>query len=323
MIAMRLALLDDYYRNALMMADWGRLAGRVEVTAIDHHIADPDRLATVLQPFEAVMLMRERTRFPRAVIERLPNLRLLVTSGMWNASVDMESATERGIQVCGTGDVGHLTAGLALGLMVALGRRIVVEGRALRGGRWQVSIGGSLRGRTLGILGLGALGTQVAGFGRMLGMEVIAWSQNLTAEKAAAGGAALVPLHELLARSDMVSIHLKLSDRTRGLLGAGELARMKPTASLINTSRGPIVDEAALLDALRRRVIAAAALDVHAVEPLPLDSPFRDLDNVILLPHLGYVTEENWRRFYGDALEDVEAFLDGRTVRPLNQLPAA
>ena len=320
---MKLALLDDYYGVALKMADWRRLAGRLEVTSFDRHIGDRDQLVHRLQPFDAVLAMRERTALPRAVLERLPALRLIVTTGMWNAAIDIDYATSRGIQVCGTGDVGHATAELTLGLMLSLARQIPYEEGALREGRWQVRLGSCLRGRTLGVLGLGNLGRQVARLAQAFGMQTIAWSQNLTAEAAAAAGCQLVSRAALFAESDYLTIHVRLSDRTRGLVGVAELAGMKSSAYLINTSRGPIVDEAALLDALRRRAIAGAALDVHSIEPLPADAPIRALDNVILLPHLGYVTEENWRLMYGDGLEDVEAFLDGRIVRGLNTVARA
>lgn len=316
---MRLALLDDYFGNALEMADWGRLSGRLEVESVTRHIADADELASVLAPFDAVVLMRERTKLPRAVMERLPNLKLIITAAMWNVAIDIEAATENGIQVCGTGDTGNLTAELTLGLMIALARHIPREERALREGKWQVQIGEGLKGKTLGVLGLGKLGQQMARFGEVLGMNVIAWSQNLTDAAAAEGGARRVEKEELFALSDFLTVHLKLSDRTRGIVDAASLSAMKTTAYLINTSRGPIVDEKALFDTLKAGRIAGAALDVYSVEPLPMDDPIRSLDNVILLPHLGYVALENWKMIYGDALEDVEAFMDGKPVRPLNQ----
>lgn len=318
---MKLALLDDYHRVAVGMADWGRLAGRLEVVSFDTPIPNADELVCRLAPFDAILAMRERTAFPRAVLERLPNLRLLITTGMWNASIDVDAATERGIQVCGTRDVGHLTAELTLSLMLALARQTSHEERSMREGRWQVRLGHSVRGRTLGILGLGNLGRQVATFGQMLGMETIAWSQNLTAAAAAMARCTSVDRAELFRASDYLTIHTRLSDRTRGLVGVAELGLMKPTAYLINTSRGPIVDEAALFQALRERRIAGAAIDVYSKEPLPMDDPIRTLDNVILLPHLGYVSEENYRLMYGDGLEAVEGFLAGRPVRALNALP--
>ncbi len=318
----RVALLDDYQDVALRMTDWSRLGKRAQVDAIHEHVPDLDRLAARLQPYNAVMMVRERTKFPRALFERLPNLKLLVTAAMWNVAIDLDAATEHGVQVCGTGDWSFAAAELALGMMLSLARHIPQEDRAMREGRWQTTLGVGLHGKTLGLLGLGSLGGQMARFGNMLGMDVLAWSQNLTAEAAAAGGARLVTKDELMARSDVVSIHLKLSDRTRGLVGRRELGLMKPTAYLVNTSRGPIVDEAALLEHLRERRIAGAALDVYGVEPLPVDDPLRRLDNTVLLPHLGYVVEQNYRLIYSDTLEDIEAFLDGRILRPLNTLAA-
>jgi phosphoglycerate dehydrogenase-like enzyme len=300
------------------MADWQRLAPRLEVSSFTRPIPDPDDLVQALRPFDAVLAMRERTRFPRQVLDRLPGLRLLVTTGMWNAAIDIEHATALGVQVCGTRDVGHLTAELTLGLMLALSRQITHEERALRAGLWQTRLGAGLQGKTLGIVGLGNLGLQVCRFGQMMGMDTLAWSENLADETARGAGAERVEREALFARSDYVSIHLRLSERTRGLIGAADLGRMKPSAYLINTSRGPIVDEPALLDVLHRRAIAGAALDVYETEPLPMAAPIRSLDNVILLPHLGYVSQENWRLMYGDGLEDVEAFLDGKPVRVLN-----
>jgi phosphoglycerate dehydrogenase-like enzyme len=316
---MKLALLDDYHRIALEMADWARLAGRVEVVSFDAPITDAGELVRRLAPFDAILAMRERTAFPRSLLEQLPNLRLLITTGMWNASIDIAAAAELGIQVCGTRDVGHLTAELTLGLILALARQTSHEERAMRAGRWQVRLGHSVRGRTLGLLGLGNLGKQVAGFGRMLGMETIAWSQNLTPEAAGAAGCRRVDREELFRAADYLTIHVRLSERTRGLVGVEELGLMKPSAFLVNTSRGPIVDERALFEALRDKHIAGAALDVYAKEPLPLDDPIRTLDNVILLPHLGYVSEENYLLMYGDGLEAVEGFLGGKPVRPLNE----
>jgi phosphoglycerate dehydrogenase-like enzyme len=316
---MKLALLDDYHGVALQMADWGRLAGRVEVVSFDAPISDAADLVRKLAPFDAILAMRERTAFPRPILEQLPKLRLLLTTGMWNASIDIAAAAELGIQVCGTRDVGHLTAELTLGLILALARQTPHEERALRQGRWQVRLGQSVRGRTLGLLGLGNLGKQVAAFGRMLGMESIAWSQNLTATAASDAGCRLVERDELFASADYLSIHVRLSERTRGLVGSRALGAMKSTAYLINTSRGPIVDERALFEVLRDRRIAGAALDVYAKEPLPADDPIRSLDNVILLPHLGYVSEENYRLMYGDGLEAVEGFFGGKPVRPLNE----
>ncbi|WP_437551562.1 D-2-hydroxyacid dehydrogenase family protein [Sorangium sp. So ce367] len=318
---MRVAILDDYQGVALRMADWRSLHPAAEVQAFTDHLDDLEALATRLRPFQAVVLMRERTPFPRALFERLDGLRLLVTAGMRNASIDLAAATERRVQVSGTDMLPYPTAELTWGLILALFRHIPAEDRAARAGRWQTTLGLGLKGKTLGLVGLGKLGGQVAQVGRAFGMEVVAWSQNLTAERAAEVGARLVAKDDLFAGADVVSIHLVLSPRTRGLVGAAELGRMKPTAFLVNTSRGPIIDEAALLAALRARRIAGAALDVFEPEPLPADHPLLALDNTVITPHLGYVTEEGYRMVYGQAAEDIRAFLDGKVLRPLNQLP--
>src|SRR5262245_25393496 len=315
---MKLALIDDYHGVALRMAAWDRLAGRVDIVSFTATMVDAQDVVCQLAPFDTILAMRERTPFPRVVLEQLPKLRLLITTGMWNASIDIAAATELGIQVCGTRDVGHLTAELTLGLILSLARQTSHEERALREGRWQVRLGHSVRGRTLGLLGLGNLGRQVAAFGHMLEMETIAWSQNLRPEAAAEAGCRLVGRDELFRTADYLSIHVRLSDRTRGLVGARELGLMQATAYLINTSRGPIVDAPALFEALREQRIAGAALDGYATEPLPMDDPIRTLDNVVLLPHLGYVSEENYRCMYGDGLEAIESFLAGAPVRALN-----
>ncbi|HEX2186070.1 MAG TPA: D-2-hydroxyacid dehydrogenase family protein [Chloroflexota bacterium] len=314
----RIAILDDYQGVALQMADWGTLPTGTEVQVFRDHLADEVAVAERLADFEVVVAMRERTPFPRRLLERLPKLRLLVTTGMRNASIDLAAATERGIVVCGTGGVGAATAELTWGLILALLRQIPREDAATRGGAWQVSVGVGLHDKTLGVLGLGNLGSRVATVGRAFGMRVIAWSQNLTAARAAEVGATLVGKDELLAQADILSIHLVLSERTRGLIGARELALMKPTAYLVNTSRGPIVDEAALIDALRRGAIAGAALDVFDVEPLPAGHPLRSLPNTVITPHLGYVTAETYRVFFGDAVEDIRSFLAGTPVRVLS-----
>ena len=317
---MNVALLDDYQNVAMQMADWSSLAPRATVTAFADHLDDVDALAERLQPFDVVVLMRERTRVPRVLLERLPNLKLLITAAMWNASVDIDAATELGIQVCGTDDLPTPAAEMALGLMLALARAIPQEERAIRAGRWQTTLGVGLHGKTLGVVGLGNLGRQMAGYGRVLGMNVLAWSQNLSNDAAAASGAQRVDLDVLLAESDVISIHLKLSERTRGLLGARELALMKPTAYLVNTARGPIIDENALIEVLAEKRIGGAALDVFNVEPMRVDHPLLKLENVVLAPHVGYVTEENYQLIYGGAHEDIVAFLDGKPVRPLNTL---
>jgi phosphoglycerate dehydrogenase-like enzyme len=313
----RLAILDDYQDAARRMADWGRLPADVELVVFRDHLADLDAVAGRLADFDAVLAMRERTPFPRALLERLPRLRLLVTTGMRNAAIDLQAAADRGVLVCGTGGLPYPTAELAWSLVLSLMRRIPHEDRATREGRWQETVGLGLNGKTLGVLGLGTLGSRVARFGRAFEMEVVSWSQNLTAARAAELGATRVDRDELLARSDVVTIHLVLSERTRGLIGARELGLMKRTAYLVNTSRGPIVDEAALIRALRDGTIAGAGLDVYDEEPLPPDHPLRGLPNTVLTPHLGYVTEETYRIFYGQALEDILAYLRGEPIRVL------
>jgi phosphoglycerate dehydrogenase-like enzyme len=317
MTVARVALLDDYQGVALSMADWKSLPTGTEVVVFKDHLADEDAVAARLADFDIVMALRERTPFPRSLLERLPKLKLLITAGMRNASIDMKAAAERGVLVCGTAGLPYPTAELAWGLILSLARRIPAEDRATREGRWQTSVGLGLNGKTLGVLGLGTLGSRAARVGRAFEMEVLAWSQNLTAERAAPVGATLVPKDELLARSDFVSIHLVLGERTRGLIGARELGLMKRSAYLVNTSRGPIVDEAALIRALQDGTIAGAGLDVFDEEPLPLEHPFRRLPNTAITPHLGYVTEETYRVFYGQALEDIKAYLGGAPLRVL------
>jgi phosphoglycerate dehydrogenase-like enzyme len=313
----RVALLDDYQGVALSMADWKSLPAGTEVAVFKDHLSDESDVAKRLADFDIVMALRERTPFSRSLLERLPKLKLLITAGMRNASIDMKAAAERGVLVCGTAGLPYPTAELAWGLILSLMRRIPAEDRATREGRWQTSLGLGLNGKALGVLGLGTLGSRAARVGRAFEMEVLAWSQNLTAERAKEVGATLVTKDELLARSDIVSIHLVLGERTRGLIGANELALMKRSAYLINTSRGPIVDEVALVRALGDGTIAGAGLDVFDEEPLPLDHPFRRLPNIVITPHLGYVTAETYRIFYGQALEDVKAYLDGAPLRVL------
>lgn len=313
---MKIAILDDYQNVALSFADWASIDAETEVFTT--HVGDPDELVSRLAGFEVVVAMRERTRFPARLLARLTDLKLLITTGMKNAAIDLEAARQRGITVCGTGGVGHNTAELTWALILAAVRNLAVELPAMRAGGWQTTIGTGLNGRTLGLLGLGRLGSQVARVGQAFGMETVAWSQNLTAERAAEHGVTAVSKQDLFARADVLSIHLVLSERTRGLVGAAELAAMKPDALLVNTSRGPIVDEAALLDALRSRRIGAAALDVYDVEPLPGDHPLRGLPNVVLTPHLGYVTRENYEIFFGDAVEDIVAYRSGNPVRVIS-----
>ncbi len=314
----RVAVLDDYQEVALNMADWSVLPSEVQVQVFIDHLADPDAVADRLQGFEVVTAMRERTPFPRRLLERLPDLRLLVTTGMRNASIDVGAATELGVLVCGTGGSGPSTAELTWGLILSLLRHIPMEDAAIRQGRWQTRVGIDLQDKVLGVLGLGRLGSQVATVGSAFGMSVIAWSQNLTAERAAQFGATLVSKDDLFARSDIVTIHLVLSDRTKGLVGARELGLMKPTSYLVNTSRGPIVDEAALIQVLQDRAIAGSGLDVFDQEPLPPGHPFTRLDNAVLTPHIGYVTEDGYRVFYTETVEDIAAYLRGQPLRALN-----
>ena len=314
----RVAVLDDYQQVALQMTDWSVLPAEVEVQVFRDHLTDQDALVARLKDFEIVMAMRERTPFPRSLLERLAKLRLLTTTGMRNAAIDLQAATDCGILVCGTGGVLHPTAELTWGLILALLRHIPQEDRATRAGQWQVSMGVGLQGKTLGVIGLGNLGSQVATVGKAFQMSVLAWSQNLTAERAAQFGATLVSKDELLSRADIVTIHLVLSERTRGLVGARELGLMKPTAYLVNTSRGPIVEEQALVEALQKGTIAGAALDVFDEEPLPLDHPLRRLENTVITPHIGYVTAETYRIFFAHTVENIRAFLNGAPTRVLN-----
>jgi phosphoglycerate dehydrogenase-like enzyme len=316
-MSMKIAILNDYQRVASELADWERLPAGSELVVFDRHIADREELTAALQPFEVIILMRERTPFPAALLERLPKLRLLITTGGRNASIALEACQARGITVCGTGTLGTPTAELAWGLILALVKRIPVEDRALRAGAWQTGLTEGLAGKRLGLVGLGKLGTQVARVGQAFGMEVVAWSQNLTHERAAEVGVRRVEKTELFATSDVISLHLILSDRSRGIVGAEELNAMKPTAWLVNTSRAGLVDESALLTALRDKRIAGAGLDVFPVEPLPTDHPLLSLPNVVLTPHLGYVTRENYAVFYRDALEDLLAWRAGAPVRLL------
>ena len=316
-VTSRIAVLDDYQTAARSYGDWDRLAGRADVTVFTDHLSDEDALAARLEPFAGVVLMRERTPFPRSLLDRLPNLRLIATSGMWNASVDLVACEERGIVVSGTQTGGGGTAQVTWALIFALAQQITVVDRDIREGRWQTGIGDELAGKTLGLLGLGRVGAKVARAAPAFDMNVIAWSANMTDERAAAAGATRVERDELFARADFVSVHLVLSTRTRGLIGKNELALMKPTAFLINTSRGPIVDEPALIDVLGRRSIAGAGLDVFDVEPLPLEHPLRSLPNTVLTPHIGYVSKESYRIFYGQMLEDIEAWLAGSPVRQI------
>jgi phosphoglycerate dehydrogenase-like enzyme len=311
----RIAVLDDYQRIALGIAPWADLGGEVEVTAFSDHLDDDEEVVERLAPFDIVVAMRERTPFPRSRLERLPALRLLVTTGMGNAAIGVEAARELGITVCGTGGLPSHTAELTWGLILALTRSIPAEDRQVRDGGWQHTIGPELAGRTLGIAGLGRLGTRVARVAHAFEMPAIAWSENLDRDHAAAIGVEPVGKDEMFERAEIITIHLRLSDRTRGLVGAAELARMGPSAYLVNTSRGPIVDELALVAALEAGTIAGAALDVYDREPLPADHPLRTAPNTVLTPHIGFVTTGTYEIFYGDAVEDIAGFLRGEPVR--------
>ncbi|MGZ3409198.1 MAG: D-2-hydroxyacid dehydrogenase family protein [Xanthobacteraceae bacterium] len=312
----RCAILDDYQNAALKVADWSSVKSELAITVFDKPLGDEGAIINALKDFAIICAMRERTRFSRRVIESLPNLKLLITTGMRNASIDLKAAFDRGVIVCGTGATGNPTVGIAIGLMLELTRRVGFENARMKAGQpWQITIGSDVEGKTLGCVGLGKLGSRVSKVAQALGMKTIAWSQNLTAEKAREAGAEYVEKDELFRRADVITIHLVLSDRSRGLIGARELGLMKPAAYLINTARGPIIDEPALVAALRDRRIAGAGLDVFDTEPLPLDHPLRKLDNVVLTPHLGYVSAENYAVYFRDTVEDIRGFLDGKPVR--------
>lgn len=316
---MRLSILDDYQGVALEMADWAPVRARgIEIAVERFPFADAEDVVRSLAESEIVAAMRERTAFPRSIVERLPKLKLLITTGMRNASFDMAALRDRGVTVCGTGGPGggnEDTAELAWGLILGAARRIAEDHAFMRHGGWQTRIGHRVAGKTLGLLGLGRLGSAVARVGIAFGMKAIAWSQNLTAEKAAEQGVERVEKDELFRRSDILSVHLVLSDRSRGLVGAREIGLMKPTSILVNTSRGPICDTAAIIEALKGGRLAYAGFDVYDQEPLPLNHPLRTAPNVILTPHIGYVTEENYRSSYPQIVENILGYLDGKPIR--------
>ncbi|UVL81685.1 D-2-hydroxyacid dehydrogenase family protein [Pseudomonas sp. B21-028] len=316
-MAVQIAVIDDWQDVARDVVDWSALDSIGQVTFLRDYPADRDTLAERLAPFEVICVMRERTAFDAGLLRRLPNLKLVLTGGMRNAALDLKAAAELGIQVCGTESYKHAAPELTWALVMALSRNLVQEANALRAGLWQQGLGGDLHGKTLAILGLGSIGKRVAQFGQVFGMRVIAWSQNLTAEQAAEVGVTYVSKQQLFEQADILSIHLVLGERTRGLVDAQALAWMKPEALLVNTARGPIVDENALIDALRHKRLAGAALDVFAQEPLPVDHPFRTLDNVLATPHVGYVSRQNYRQFYGQMIEDLQAWAAGAPIRLL------
>jgi phosphoglycerate dehydrogenase-like enzyme len=311
---MNVAILDDYQHVALRLADWSGVRRHAEITVFNDHIADPSAVVERLRPFDVICVMRERTPLTREILQQLPNLRLIASTGPRNASIDSQTAADLGIAVTATGYDSTPTIEFTWSLLLASMRGIDREAASLKAGGWQTSIGSNLRGKVLGVVGLGNIGREVARIGVAFGMKVIAWSQNLTKEKANAAGATLVDKQTLFREADVVTVHLVLSGRTRGLIGVPEFALMKPTARFVNTSRGPIVDEAALIEALQSRGIAGAAVDVFDVEPLPPDHPFRKLDNVLATPHLGYVTEDLYRTFYADAAANIVTWLEANAA---------
>lgn len=316
-VTLRLAVLDDYQRAAGPATDWSVLDGRAEVTVFHDHTLDAAETVSRLRPFDAVIAMRERTPFPAAVLDALPGLRLLVTTGPVNAAIDLAAAARNGVTVCGTGGVGAATPELTWALMLAVTRRLPRQDAAVRSGGWQHDIGPELAGSTLGLLGLGRIGTRLCRYAAAFDMDVVAWSANLTDERARGAGAVRVGFDELFTRADVLAVTTQLSDRTRGIVGARELDLLGPSSYLVNTSRGPVVQEAALLEALRRGRIAGAGLDVYDVEPLAADHPLRSAPNTVLTPHTGYVSTNAYEVFYREAVEDVLAWLDGAPLREL------
>lgn len=317
-MAVQIAVLDDWQDVARNVVDWSALDAIGEVSFIHDYPADNDVLAERLSTFEVICVMRERTRFDEDLLGRLPKLKLLVTGGMRNAALDIKAAAALGIQVCGTDSYKHAAPELTWALIMAATRNLVVEANALRAGKWQQGLGGDLHGKTLAILGLGSIGQRVARFGQVFGMRVIAWSENLTAERAAEVDVTYVSKQELFEQADVLSVHLVLSDRSRNMVDAQALDWMKPTALLVNTARGPIVDEAALIKALQKQRLAGAALDVFEQEPLPANHPFRTLDNVLATPHVGYVSQQNYHQFFSQMIEDIQAWSAGEPIRLLS-----
>ena len=318
MTRLRCAILDDYLNLALSVADWSKIADRVDVTVFNQPFASGEAAATALRDFEIICAMRERTLFPRAMLASLPKLKLLITSGMRNNSIDMAAAKEKQVVVCGTHWPRDPTAPLAMGLILELTRNIGRENARMHAGEYlQKYVGIEIEGKTLGVVGLGKLGAKVSGLAKAFGMNVIAWSPNLSAERCKEVGVTYATKEELFSTADIITIHVVLSDRSRGLVEAADLARMKPTSYLVNTARGPIVDESALLETLKARKIAGAAVDVFSVEPLPVDHPFRKLDNLVLTPHLGYVTKETFIAHYNQMVEGIDAWFKGEPARRL------
>lgn len=313
----RIAVLDDFQNVSQRFGHWAALQSLAEITVFNDHLDGEDALVERLAPFEVLCVMRERTPLPASLLRRLPKLRMIATTANWNASIDLEAAESLGITVSGTETLLSGQAELTWALILASVRQLPAETASFRQGGWQVSVGGDLNGKTIGVLGLGNSGALIARYAHAFGMRVIAWSQNMTAESASLHDATLVSKDELFSTSDIVSVHLRLSDRTRGLVGARELALMKPSSYLVNTSRGPIVDESALLEALQHKRIAGAAVDVFDREPLPADHPFRILPNLLATPHVGYVTEGSYQVFYGETVENIQAWIAGRPIRTI------
>lgn len=313
----KIAILDDFQNTSLQFGNWDSLRKSAEITVFTDHIDNEDALVERLQPYDILCVMRERTWFPQSVLSRLRNLKLLASTGPWNAAIDIEAADELGITVCGTASSLTAAAELTWALILAAVRHIPREISSFRNGGWQVSVGSDLSGKTIGLLGLGYSGSVTARVAQAFGMRIIAWSQNMTAESAAKHGAQYVSKDELLASSDILSLHVRLSERTRNLIGAHELSLMQPHALLVNTARGPIVNEEALIDALDRKQIAGAAMDVFDVEPLPADHPYRSMDNVIATSHIGYVTEGSYEFYYGESVENIGAWIRGEPIRVL------
>jgi phosphoglycerate dehydrogenase-like enzyme len=318
MTRLRCAILDDYLNLALGIADWSKVTDRVDITVFNQPFASPEAAVSALKDFEIICAMRERTPFPRTLFAALPKLKLLITSGMRNAAIDMEAAKDHKVVLCGTQWARDPTAPLTMGLILELTRNIGRENARMHAGEaLQKFVGIEIEGRTLGIIGLGKLGGKVAGMAKAFGMNVIAWSPNLTPERCKEVGVGYATKEELFSTADIVTIHLVLGPRSRGLVGAAELARMKPTSYIVNTARGPIIDEAALLETMQQKRIAGAAIDVYSVEPLPVDHPFRKLDNMVLTPHLGYVTEDSFRNHYRQMVEGIDAWFKGEPLRKL------
>ena len=315
MTPLKIAVLDDWQNVASDVVDWSVLGSVGKVSFLHGYPADTSTMAQRLRDFDIICVMRERTLFDAALLSQLPALKLLVTGGMRNAAIDTAAAKRQGVVVCGTESYKHAAPELTWALIMGITRNLVAEANSLRAGNWQVGLGSDLHGKTLGILGLGSIGKWIARYGQAFGMKVIAWSQNLTPEVAAESGVTHVSKQQLFEQADVLSVHLVLSDRSRGLVDAEALSWMKPAAYLINSSRGPIIDQAALIETLRQRRIAGAALDVFDIEPLPADHPFRTLDNVLATPHIGYVTENNYRTFYGQMIEDIQAWHAGSPIR--------